>query len=300
MDKVTLDIMLPFYGDPEMMRIAVESIVGQDDPDWRLTVVDDGYPDETIPGWFAELGDDRVRYFRNEFNLGANRNYHRCVGLIDHELAVIMGADDKMLPNYVRTVRAAFREFPDAGFAQPSVRVIDENGLPVRTLVDEVKRTIYAPRGSGRRVFSGEWLARSLLRGDWLYFPSLCWRSDALRHAGFRDGLNVVQDLALAIDLVQQGERLIVDDAVCFEYRRHRASDSSLRALAGDRFVEERRYFVETAAHMRERGWNRAARSSQFHLSSRIHALTLLPKAARHRHRAGMRTLINHAFGPGR
>jgi GT2 family glycosyltransferase len=300
MDNVVLDIMLPFYGDPEMLRIAVASIIAQDDSGWRLTVVDDGYPDETIPGWFADLGDDRIRYFRNEKNLGANRNYHRCVELIDHELAVIMGADDKMLPNYVRTVRQAFREFPDAGFAQPGVRVIDEHGLPVRTLVDEVKRKIYAPRGSGRRIFSGEWLARSLLRGDWLYFPSVCWRSDALRHAGFRDGFNVVQDLALAIDLVQQGESLIVDDAVCFEYRRHQASDSSLRALAGDRFVEERRYFIETAATMRELGWHRAARSAQLHLSSRIHALTFLPKAARHHHRSGMRSLANHAFGAGR
>lgn len=300
MDNVIIDILLPFYGDPDMMRVAVQSIVAQDSGRWRLTVVDDGYPDETIPGWFAALGDDRIRYLRNAVNLGANRNYRRCVELIDHELAVIMGADDKMLPNYVRAMCQAFREFPDAGFAQPGVRVIDENGLPIRTVVDEVKGKIYAPRGSGRRVLSGEWLARSLLRGDWLYFPSVCWRSDALRRTGFRDGFNVVQDLALAVDLVEQGQSLIVDDAVCFEYRRHRASDSSLRALAGDRFVEERRYFVETAARMHERGWHSAARSAQLHLSSRIHALTFLPKAARHHQRTALRTLARHAFGAGR
>ena len=300
MDDPILDIMLPFYGDAEMMRTAVASVIAQDVPDWRLTVVDDGYPDETIPGWFAALNDDRVRYFRNETNLGANRNYRRCLELIEHDLVVIMGADDKMLPNYVRTVQEVFREFPQAGIVQPGVRVIDENGMPVRTLVDEVKRKIYAPRGSGRRAFAGEWLARSLLRGDWLYFPSLCWRADAIRDAGFREDLHVVQDLALAIDLVLRGECLVKDDVVCFEYRRHQASDSSLRALAGDRFLEERRYSVEIAAQMRQVGWHRAARVSQLHLSSRIHALTLLPKAVRHRHGAGMRTLTKHAFGPGR
>jgi len=50
----------------------VRSVLEQRDPDWRLTVVDDGYPDGSVPGWFAGLGDDRVRYHRNETNLGAH------------------------------------------------------------------------------------------------------------------------------------------------------------------------------------------------------------------------------------
>lgn len=300
MPSTTVDIMLPYYGDPELLRITVRSVLAQDDADWRLTVVDDGYPDASIPGWFDALDDERVRYFRNDANLGANRNYQRCVELVDHEMVVMMGADDKMLPNYIRTVRGALMTFPNAQFVQPGVRVIDEHGVPSSTMVDVIKHRVYAPRGTGQRVLAGEQLARSLLRGNWLYFPSICWRADPLRRTGFREGLNVVQDLCLALELVEEGAGLVVDDTLCFEYRRHRASDSSLRALAGDRFIEEGAYFLETAERMRKIGWQKAARSARLHASSRLHALTLLPKAARHGHRQGLRNLGRHVFGVAR
>ena len=56
-----------------MMKQAVLSVVGQTNPDWRLIVVDDGYPDDSIPGWFESLKDERITYMRNETNLGAKR-----------------------------------------------------------------------------------------------------------------------------------------------------------------------------------------------------------------------------------
>lgn len=293
----TVDIMLPYYGPVDLMQATVRSVLVQDDPGWRLTVVDDGYPEPGIPEWFAALGDERIRYLRNEQNLGSNRNYQRCVDLVEHDVLVIMGADDLMLPNYLSTVRAAFAEFPDATIVQPGVRVIDEHGASVRGLVDSAKRVIYAPRVSTRTELGGEDLAASLLRGNWLYFPSLAWRSSAVREIGFREGLNVVQDLALVLDLVERGDRLVVDPEVCFRYRRHRASDSSRRALEGTRFVEERAFFLDEAARLQSCGWRRAARIAHRHTSSRLNALTLLPAAVRKGHRRGMRTLARHAFG---
>lgn len=191
-----------------------------------------------------------------------------------------------------------FAEFPEVTIVQPGVQVIDEHGAPARGLVDSAKRVLYAPRVSGRTELAGEQLATSLLRGNWLYFPSLAWRSAAVREVGFREGLDVVQDLALVLDLVERGAQLVVDAEVCFSYRRHRASDSSWRALDGSRFVEERSFFLDEAVRMESRGWHRAARVARRHTSSRLNALTLLPAAVRKRHRSGMRVLARHAFGP--
>ncbi|PRX47914.1 GT2 family glycosyltransferase [Prauserella shujinwangii] len=294
-----VDIMLPYYGPVDLMRETVRSVLAQDDPHWRLTVVDDGYPDASIPGWFAALGEPRVRYVRNERNLGANRNYQKCLGLIEHELAVIMGADDVMLPNYVGTVREAYRAHPDVAMLQPGVRIIDERGRHTCGLVDNAKRRLYAPKVLGTRTMSGEEAAVSLLRGNWLYFPSLCWRSAAIKEIGFREGLDVVQDLGLVLDLIYRGEKLLVDSTVCFHYRRHSASDSSWRALAGTRFVEERRFFLDTAKRAAELGWSRAARVARTHLSSRLNALTLLPSAIRAHHRTGVSNLTKHVLGVG-
>jgi GT2 family glycosyltransferase len=289
---VTVDVLLPFYGDVAMMKQAVESILGQTSPDWTLTVVDDGYPDESIPGYFGVLAarDPRITYVRNEENLGANGNYRKALTFVRHELAVVMGADDVMLRNYVETVVAAHEQFPSAQIIQPGVEVIDELGQPGMGLVDRMKR-VYAPRVQGRRLLSGEPLAITLVRGNWLYFPSICWRSDTLLATGFREGLNVMQDLALALDLIKAGGGLVVDSSVCFQYRRHRQSDSSFRALDGTRFIEEGEFFAAMADEFTAIGWSRAARTARLHLSSRLNAATLLPRAWRTKQHQGVRHL---------
>ncbi len=301
---MTVDVLLPYYGDVAMMKQAVESVLGQTSPDWALTVIDDGYPDESIPGYFGALAaqDSRIAYQRNEQNLGANGNYRRALTFVRHELAVVMGADDVMLANYIETVVAAHEQFPSAQIIQPGVEVIDELGHPGMGLVDRMKR-LYAPRlhGSpGRRLLNGEPLAISLMRGNWLYFPSVCWRSDSLVATNFREGLNVVQDLALALDLIKAGGGLVVDSTVCFQYRRHRESDSSWRALEGTRFIEEREFFTGMADEFTAIGWRRAARTARLHLSSRLNAATLLPKAWRAKQHDGVRNLREHVLArPG-
>jgi glycosyltransferase involved in cell wall biosynthesis len=289
------DIVMPYYGDVPMMQSAVRSIIGQTEDSWRLTVVDDGTA-PGVPEWFAGLDHPRIRYLRNETNLGVLGNFRKCVSLVEYERTVIMGSDDVMLPDYLATVRAVLEEFPTVAMIQPGVQVIDGTGQPGGSLVDSAKKRIYAPREIGRLLMSGEELAVSLLRGDWLYFPSLCWRSDVLKEVGFRDGLEIIQDLALIIDLVQRGEALAVEPALCFQYRRHQHSASSTTAVAGERFSEAKGYFLDAADRMAAQGWPRAAKAARHHYSARIHALTMVPSALRTGQKDGTRALLDFAF----
>ncbi|MEH0544344.1 glycosyltransferase [Streptomyces sp. B21-105] len=292
----TLDIMLPHYGDTVLMQEAVRSVLDQTDKDWRLTVVDDG-AEEGVPEWFASLGDSRVHYQRNEQNLGITGNFRKCVELVESTHFTMLGSDDLLMPTYVETLRAAVEAEPDAAIYQPGVEVIDEHGNPSTSLGDEVKRRLYAPKNEGRRlVLSGESLAANLLGGNWLYFPSICWRADAVKAVGFREDLSVIQDLALIIELIRRGEKLVVDPAPAFHYRRHSNSLSSAEALTGARFGEAVRFFNEVADELDQHGWSKAARSARRHLSMRLHALTLLPGALRHRRSDAVRRLLGYAL----
>lgn len=295
----TVDVMLPHYGRLDLVQATIRSVLAQDDPNWRLTILDDTgeSADDALADWCAGLDDKRVQYRLNPRNLGINRNFQQCVDRVEHELAVIIGNDDLMLPGYIGTVRRAHAAHPQAAIIQPGVEVVGADGAPARSLVDLGKRWVYAPRVSGATVLTGQELAVSLLRGNWLYFPSICWRSEPLRRTGFREGVDVVQDLALVLDLVLDGESLLVEPTTCFRYRRHDASVSSAHAADGRRFAEERAFFLETADRMAARGWPRAARAARRHLSSRINALTRLPGAARHGGLGGVRALARHAFG---
>jgi glycosyltransferase involved in cell wall biosynthesis len=292
-----LDILVPYWGDPGMLKETVRSVQSQTSDDWLLTVVDDAYPDPSVAQWFATLDDPRVTYVRHPENVGITENYRRCVQLATQDLVVLLGCDDLLLPRYVEVVLAAHARFPEAALIQPGVQVIDEHGVTVSTLVDTVKQKVTMPRGRGPRLLRGEPLAASLLRADWLYWPSLAFRREVLVRTDFREGLPIIQDLALVIDVAAAGEALLVEPEVCFSYRRHTASASSAKLLDGSRFQGEREYFELAARQMDDLGWPRAARAARLHLTSRLHALTLLPQAALRRDRAAAAVLARHAVG---
>ena len=278
--NVAVDVTLPYYGDVDLMKRAVRSVLAQSMPGWRLTVVDDGYPDPEPARWFAAMTDPRIRYLRNETNLGANGNYRKCLELTDAPLMLMMGADDVMLPHHLKVLTAVFESHPDASVVHTGVQVIDEHDRPVKPLGDRLK-SFYAPTLHHPTVLSGEEWAVSVLRGNWTYFPSMGWRTASVKAVGFRQGWDVVQDLALMLDLALAGGSMVFDPRRTFQYRRWSNQDSSVRALDGRRFDEERRFFSEEAAAMGQRGWRRAARVSRWHLSSRLNALSLLPRAIR-------------------
>lgn len=238
----SIDVLMPYYGDVALMQESVRSVLAQSDPDWHLTVVDDGDA-AGVPEWFAELDDPRITYLRNEVNLGVSGNFQKCVDLARRDRMVMIGCDDLLLPGYVARIRALERRRPGIGLIQPGVEVIDEHGKPAAGLADTVKRRRYAPKEllapDGSVELGGEPLALSLLRGNWLYFPSLCWRTDAVKASrGFREDLRVVQDLAVIIELVEKGELLLADCVPVFQYRRHAGSVSSKHAVDGSRFDE--------------------------------------------------------------
>jgi glycosyltransferase involved in cell wall biosynthesis len=273
---MALDIALPFYGDVDFMKQTVQSVIDQTDPNWRLVVVDDGYPDDSLPGWFAGLGDKRIEYQRNANNLGANGNFQKCLGLLTADYCVVMGADDLLEPNFVEQIYRLLIQHPDVSMIHPGVKVINESNVEIETRSDRVKRKIRLSLGSSE-VVQGESLAKSLMKGNWMYFPAIVWKTKAIQEIGFRPGFHVCQDLGLAMDLIMQGGQMASMQDEIFRYRRHQGSDSSVKAFNGERFKDEKNFFNVMAADLKKLGWKSAAKAARFHSTSRLHALSLIP-----------------------
>lgn len=285
--------MLPFYGDVSLFQTAVRSVLDQTHTEFRLVMVDDQYPDTEPARWFESLGDPRLQYLRNAENLGVNGNFRRCVELVEAPAFTVMGCDDVMAPDHLARAVEALNANADAAVVQGGVEVIDSDGEIVRPLGDRVK-TRLGPQGS--TTMRGELMAASLYRGNWTYFPALVWRTDVAAPIGFRPGLEVVLDLALLVDIARSGGSLVFDPAPTFSYRRHRASVSSVRAVDGRRFTEEREFFEEEARRCEELGWMVAARAARRHATSRLNAATLLPGALLGRQWPVAGTLARHLF----
>lgn len=291
-----LDLMLPYWGDPKYLYAAVESIRAQDRGGWRLTVVDDQYPSDEVPKYFENLHDDRVRYLRNEKNLGITDNYRHCLSLAEADYVVFMGCDDIMAPGYVSSVLAAIERFGDVEIFQPGCNVIDAEGRVYTPLADRIKNAI-RPRSNAPLLLAGESLAVSLLHGDWLYWPSIVFKTSAIKQVDFLDGYPLVQDLGIILEMIRRGARMVVLPEVVFSYRRHQASASSATLMDGKRFAGERSFFKLQATKMAQVGWRRAAWAARCHLTSRAYAVTLLSKAFRVPDFKAVRTLVQHAIG---
>lgn len=276
-----VDIMVPAFGDGELVRETVRSVLDQRDPRWRLTVIDDGVGG-ALGDWLAGLGDERVRYLANPIRLGINRNFQRCTDESTADLVVLLGSDDRLLPDFVGRVHDVAARCPEVAFIHTGARVIGDDGQPTNPLVDRVKKLTMPKlsaedRARGWRLIGGEELAASLLGGNWMYFPSVAFRGDVLRRHGFREGYDIVLDLDAYLRILVEGGQAVLFAEPGIEYRRHAASVSSAGADTGSRFDEERAYFAEAAEMMAAAGWPRAVRAARLHWTSRLHAVVKLP-----------------------
>ncbi|GAA5148592.1 hypothetical protein GCM10025768_10480 [Microbacterium pseudoresistens] len=297
--SVIPEIFVPFWGDPALLYETIESVRRQHIVDWRMTILDDCYPDDSVAAHFAALDDDRIVYVRNEHNLGITENYREAIRRAQGDYITILGCDDLLHPNYLDTISRTLHVVPDADVIQPGVQVIDEHGSLVRPLADRVKQGLLAPRGGeGIAVLSGQAMATSLIRGDWLYWPSLTFKTETLRRIDFRDGLPIIQDLALLMDIAFDGGTLAFNPEAAFSYRRHAGSASQKTLLDGRRFRDERTYYAEAVRIADRQGWSRTRRTARVRLMSRLHGVSELPMVLRRGTSAGIQSTLSHIFAP--
>jgi GT2 family glycosyltransferase len=278
--RVLVDLMVPAFGDDALVRQTIVSVREQTDAGWRLRLIDDGPAagrDGGLGDWVARLGDRRIHYTANPVRLGINRNFQKCADAAESGLVTLLGADDRLLPDFVARVRRAAAEHPELAMLHTGAVVIGPDGDPATPMADRIKALTALRSRGGVREVGGEQLAASLLRGNWMYFPSVVFRREWLVRHGFRRGYDVVQDLDLYLRILRDGGRVGLFAEPGIEYRRHPASVSSEGADDGWRFVEERRFFAEAAAEMTAQGWPRAARAARLHLTSRLHGVFKAP-----------------------
>jgi glycosyltransferase involved in cell wall biosynthesis len=289
-DDITIDILLPFYGDVEYFKLAVKSVLAQTDPNWKLIISDDKNPDSSGIEWAASLNDQRIACQINAENLGASRNFQKCLEQVAAEYFVVFGADDVMDPNFIESAKREIKQNPEADILHPGVQVIDSFGSIKSTTTDRIKGILRPKQGTYR----GDELASRLMAGNWTYFPAIVWKSKSSKSYGFGSHLNVAADLGLIMEVVLAGGAMHVFDEKTFRYRRHGSNDSLNRAIDGTRFVEEQEFFKTMKLKFQNNGWSAAGKSANLHLTSRLNAAFLLPKTIARR--GNTKSVLRHIF----
>lgn len=264
---------VPFYRDAALLARTVASVRAQTVDDWELVVIDDAGPDgSAAEAVVAALGDARARYVRHDVNLGLAGNWNRGLRAASAPIVTLLHADDELAPRYTELVLAGHARHPGTAAVFCRTEIIDGDGRPLRSLPDAVKRII-SPRRRGDLVVEGDRGLASLMRGQYVFCPTLAFRRAELGDLVFDDGWRMVLDLAMIAELLFTGRRLVGVPEVAYRYRRHGANESAKLTAEATRFAEEAAIHRSIAARAAGNGWPRTARMARAMPTVRLHAL---------------------------
>ena len=123
-----ISVGLPAY-KTEFLERSIESILNQTYSDFELIIVDDHSP-EDVKGIVNQFNDDRIRYFRNEKNLGMpylTDNWNECLKYANGEYFVLFSDDDIYEPDFLEELMLLATKYPNTELFHCRVAVINED-----------------------------------------------------------------------------------------------------------------------------------------------------------------------------
>jgi len=281
--SVRLALAIPFYRGLAYLDEALASVLAQKDPDWRLVVVDDSGEPGAVRARVAALGDRRLTCLENPRNLGMVPTWNRALEEVapEAELLTLLHADDRLLPDYVGSMRALAEGEPEAAALFCAAHTIGAEGEGRFSLQDDIKQFL-VPRGGAVVRLAGEPGLAALMRGNFVVCPTLAFRRGRLGSVRFDARWRQVQDLDLMARLLLAGERLCGLRSAHYEYRRHEANATARQTADFSRFEEEFALFDEVAARARTCGWSALERRARRKTILRLHLAWRALGAAAH------------------
>ena len=177
MSAMRVTVGIPTYNRSEMLRGAVESVLAQTYPDFRLLISDNASDDDT-PDVVRSFDDERIQYVRADVNVGPAGNFRRVLELAETEFLVILPDDDVLYPDHLRAAVDVLDRHPNVGLVHTAFDLIDERSV-VTGSMSPVKS--HAPVTIERRDLAHE---RLMVSDFPICFSSVLYRTKAIVDAG--------------------------------------------------------------------------------------------------------------------
>ncbi len=213
---------MPVYNGEAFLEQALQSLLSQTFEDFELVISDNASTDRTQALCLDyAAGDRRIRYLRNQVNVGYCRNQNSVIRLCGGEYFLLTHHDDIRAPEYLARTVAVLDADPSIVICYTKTRDIDEFG----NLLPRVDPPLRFDSLDWRERF------RDTIRMDHMCEPDFgLTRSDRLRmthlHGDYADS-----DRVLLAELALQGRFHCIPEVLF--YRRAHSGQST--AIAPDR-----------------------------------------------------------------
>lgn len=159
-------MLMPVFNGERHLREAIESILLQSFKPFEFLIIDDGSTDRSA-SIIRSYNDPRIRYVRNERNMGITASLNKGIALASCELIARMDADDISRPGRLQKQYAWMKRNPNCALLSTWARVISEDKKFVR--LERYRSNFYY---------------YNLTFECWMYHPTIMFRKSAVEQIG--------------------------------------------------------------------------------------------------------------------
>jgi len=146
MKQLKFSVLMPVYNGGAVIRDAIDSVFRQKYKNIEIIICDDCSTDNT-GAVIKSFRDKRIRYFRNNVNLGYGPNLEKCRQLMSKssDVVYLMAQDDLICKGNFNKINEVFNTYPDVGAViRPFYMYTDDINRPIRDFgpYDRKKDTI--------------------------------------------------------------------------------------------------------------------------------------------------------------
>lgn len=221
-----ISFAIPVYNGSEAITPTLESLIAQTEPDLEIIVSDNASTDDTedVVRQVA-AGDERVRYCRNDENVGLIENFNLAFRRSNAGFVRWVGCGDKLHETYATRCLDALRDRPDAVGVTTLWAFVETDGRRIEATYN------------GRRVDSHLALHRlhrflAFMDMNALYFDPIysLLRREVVLDAGLLP-INVNPDRLLALEIALRGPFVHVEEVLAWREAITPMTEQKIRHL---------------------------------------------------------------------
>lgn len=203
-----VSITIPTFKRPLLLKETIDSVVNQiTSVKFEIIVVDndsDGEFDKEIINLIRSYTNSRIKYYRNEENIGMFGNWNRCIELSNAPWFSILNDDDLLHPKFIQKAFDSLEEQPELKMVTTTpIRFRDKKDLEgISRVVD------YFSIISNEIMLSGHFTNGTL--------GSVYNRGIALQLGGFDEDIYPISDYFFAFKYIYHNKSAIIDKNLAY------------------------------------------------------------------------------------
>jgi glycosyltransferase involved in cell wall biosynthesis len=162
----SVTVLMPVYNAKLFLQEAMDSILQQTFSDFEFLIIDDGSTDGSID-IIRSYTDPRIRFIKNETNLGISFTLNKGIELANAELIARMDADDISYQDRLQKQYDYMIAHPECGILSTWARVISQDKKFIR--LERYRSNFYY---------------YNLTFECWIYHPTIIFTKTAVKAAG--------------------------------------------------------------------------------------------------------------------